>query len=219
MADQNRPLTVEERRARRLAKILGNPEGRINRILSNGEDENGARHAPAIEGGEGYNILPNPLNSGEIIAPTVDPLLDFPGLPAEFAQFAGAGAGAGQMPQNLQTPPVKGINVTLVAIVLGLLSRGIMIATGPINIGVLWAIFYGTLVAKFSAAGMNNQTRNELAAMFQAMGNGNAFEKIMNIGFMIVEFVQSTVTFAASFLLAHLLLELYDFPADYQIVF
>ena len=56
-----RPMTAEERRQRRLAKILGNPEERINRILNNGSDENGKRHAPAIEGGEGYNILPSEL--------------------------------------------------------------------------------------------------------------------------------------------------------------
>lgn len=75
-------------------------------------------------------------------------------------------------------PPVKGINVPLVAIILGLLSRAIMLLTGPINIGILWAIFYVTLVSRFSAVGLNNQTRNELAAVFQAMGNNNQFEKI-----------------------------------------
>lgn len=71
MSDQEeppRPLTAEERRQRRLAKILGNSESRINRILNNGADENGRRHAPAIEGGEGYKILPGkPLFPAQIL--------------------------------------------------------------------------------------------------------------------------------------------------------
>ncbi|CAI2351921.1 unnamed protein product [Caenorhabditis sp. 36 PRJEB53466] len=211
-----RSLTAEERRKRRLEKILGNSEGRINRILNNGGDENGRRHAPAIEGGEGYNILPNPSTNDEI-APVADPMLNFQGFPPELAaHFAAA-----SVPNvaSVPTPPVKGINVALVAVTLGLLSRAFMLFSGPINIGVLWAIFYVTLVARFSAAGLNNQTRNEIAAVLQAsMGNGNVFERIMNAGFKIIEFIQTTVTFAASFLLAHLLLELYDFSADYRIV-
>ncbi|EGT51668.1 hypothetical protein CAEBREN_05298 [Caenorhabditis brenneri] len=223
-----RPLTVEERRQRRLAKILGSPEERINRILNNGGDENGKRHAPAIEGGEGYNILPKPTDNAVAPVADVDPMLNFPGFanglpegfPAEFAQFAQfSGAGMTPLNQGPPAPPVKGINVPLVAVTLGLLSRAIMLFSGPINIGIMWAIFYVTLVARYSAAGLNNQTRNELAAVFQAMGNGDFFEKIMNAGFKIIEFIQTTVTFAASFLLAHMLLELYDFSADYQIVF
>ncbi|KAF1757060.1 hypothetical protein GCK72_013515 [Caenorhabditis remanei] len=229
-----RPMTAEERRQRRLAKILGNPEERINRILNNGGDENGKRHAPAIEGGEGYNILPNPSTNGNALTTTdeeVDAMVDNftgfnsgipPGFPPEFAQFAQF-SGAGLTPLNLNQgpplPPVKGINVPLVAVILGLLSRAIMLFSGPINIGILWAIFYVTLVSRYSAAGLNNQTRNELAAVFQAMGSGNVLEKIMNAGFKVIEFIQTTVTFAASFLLAHMILELYDFSADYQLVF
>uniref|UniRef100_A0A1I7UD12 ER membrane protein complex subunit 6 n=1 Tax=Caenorhabditis tropicalis TaxID=1561998 RepID=A0A1I7UD12_9PELO len=226
-----RPLTAEERRQRRLAKILGNPEERINRILNNGADENGKRHAPAIEGGEGYNILPNPSTTSNAVSPAadVDPTLNFSGFPnglpeglpaefAQFAQFSGAGFNSMNTSQGPPRPPVKGINVPLVAVTLGLISRAIMLFSGPINIGILWAIFYVSLVSRYSAAGLNNQTRNELAAAFQAMGNGNGFEKIMNFGFQVIEFIQTTVTFAASFLLAHMILELYDFSSDYQIV-
>ncbi|UMM27554.1 hypothetical protein L5515_010802 [Caenorhabditis briggsae] len=223
------PMTAEERRQRRLAKILGNPEERINRILNNGGDENGKRHAPAIEGGEGYNLFPKPSENNTLTPATneMDTMLNFHnfanGLPPEFAQFAQFTGGSGIHVINPnpvpQGPPVKGINVPLVAVTLGLLSRAIMLFSGPINIGILWAIFYVTLVARYSAAGFNNQTRNELAAVFQAMGSGNVLEKIMNAGFKIIEFIQTTVTFAASFLLAHMILELYDFSSDYQLVF
>ncbi|CAI5446870.1 unnamed protein product [Caenorhabditis angaria] len=188
-------LTAEERRQRRMAKILENPEGRIQRIL--GEN----RLPPAMEGGECFKIE----KSNEI---------------AEFAPPPFAPIIAGDAPSVTPTvAPKKNFDVAAFAFVLGLASRFLMLFTGPINIGILWMILYFSIFLRFSTAGINPDVRNDIMVFIGALGEDHFVKKLFNAFFYLLEFIQTTITFVASHLLIHTFMEIFDNFHKFELIY